>query len=161
MILYPATATHNHSVSDCSGDWSTSDNSNGSWTYVVRPWFLLRTDPASDKLGTASLSAVVQWVSCRTMMKDLFLEAICSMTEILFAVSPSVFSWSMLGRGSSSAAFLLPRPEKGVLWPIPCRTHPAREVVVALAVTGLVDICSECRTGKATWRHLSSFQTLR
>ena len=35
------------------------------------------------------------------------------MTEILFAVSPSVFSWNMLGRGSS-AAFLLPRSEKGV-----------------------------------------------
>ena len=34
------------------------------------------------------------------------------MTDILFAVSPSVFSWSMLGCGSSSAAFLLPRPEK-------------------------------------------------
>jgi len=28
------------------------------------------------------------------------------MTEILLAVSPSVFSWSMLGRGSFSAAFL-------------------------------------------------------
>ena len=38
------------------------------------------------------------------------------MTEILFAVSPSVFSCSMLGR-VSSAAFLLPRPEKGVLRP--------------------------------------------
>jgi len=68
------------------------------------------------------------------------------MTEILFAVSPSVFSWSMLGRGSS-AAFLLPLPEKFVLWPTPCRTHPARVAVVALVVTGLVDICSECRTG--------------
>jgi len=21
MIIYPATSTHNHSVSDCSGDW--------------------------------------------------------------------------------------------------------------------------------------------
>jgi len=57
------------------------------------------------------------------------------MTEILFAVSPSVFSWRMLGRGSSAA------------WPTPCRTHPARVAVVALVVTGLVKICSECRTG--------------
>ena len=32
MILYPATSTHNHLVSDCSGDWSTSDHSNRSWT---------------------------------------------------------------------------------------------------------------------------------
>jgi len=31
--------------------------------------------------------------------------------------------------------------------------------VVALVVTGLVDICSECRTGRATWRHLSSSTT--
>jgi len=38
-----------------------------------RPWFLLRIDPASEKLGITSLSAVVQWVSCRTMMKALFL----------------------------------------------------------------------------------------
>jgi len=26
MILYPATSTHNHSVSDCSGDLSTSES---------------------------------------------------------------------------------------------------------------------------------------
>jgi len=37
------------------------------------------------------------------------------MTEILSVVSPSVFSWSMLGR-RSSAAFVLPRPEKSVWW---------------------------------------------
>jgi len=73
MILYPATSTHNHSISDCSGDWSTSDHSNRSWTHVVRPWFLIRTDPASEKFGMTSLSAVVQWVSCRTMIKALFL----------------------------------------------------------------------------------------
>ena len=154
MILYPATSTHNHSVSDSSGDWSTSDHSNRSWTNVARPLFLLRTDPASEKLGITSLSAVVQWVSCRTMMKALFLYASCSMTEILFTVSPSVFSWSMLGRGCS-AEFLLPRPEKGVFWPTPCRTHPVRVTVVAPVVTDLVDICSECRTGgprEGTWQ---------
>jgi len=50
-------STHNHSVSDCSADWSTSDHSNRSWTNVARPWFLLRTDPASEKLGITSLSA--------------------------------------------------------------------------------------------------------
>jgi len=33
------------------------------------------------------------------------------MTAILFAGSPSVFSWSRLGR-ESSAAFLLSRPEQ-------------------------------------------------
>jgi len=34
IILYPnpARSTHNHSVSDCSGDWSTSVYSNYSWT---------------------------------------------------------------------------------------------------------------------------------
>jgi len=47
------------------------------------------------------------------------------MTEILLSVSPLVFNWSMLGRGSSSAAFLLPCPEKGIVWPIPCWTHLA------------------------------------
>jgi len=69
----PATSTHKHSVSDCSRDWSTSYHSNRSWTNVARPWFLLRIDPASEKLGITSLSAVVQWVSCRMMMKALFL----------------------------------------------------------------------------------------
>ena len=53
------------------------------------------------------------------------------MAEILLSVSPSVFSWSMLGRGSYSEAFLLPRPEKGVVWPIPRWTHPVRVAVVA------------------------------
>ena len=62
----------------------------------------------------------------------------------------------MLVRGSSSAAFLLRRHEKGVTWPIPCRTHPARLAVVALVVTCLVDICSKCRAGRAKWRHLST-----
>ena len=76
--------------------------------------------------------------------------------DFLFAVSTSVFSWSILGCGSSSAAFLLLRPEKGVLWPIQCWTYPVWVAVVALVVAGLVDICSECRTGRTTWRHLSS-----
>jgi len=56
MILYPAMSTHGHSVSDFSGDCSTSDHSNRSWTNVARLWFLLRTDPASAKLGIISLS---------------------------------------------------------------------------------------------------------
>jgi len=46
------------------------------------------------------------------------------MTVVLIAASLLVSSWSMLCRGSSSAAFVLPRPEKAVLWPIPCQTHP-------------------------------------
>jgi len=44
VILYPATSVHHHSVSDCFGDWSTSDHSNRSWTNVARPCFLLSTD---------------------------------------------------------------------------------------------------------------------
>ena len=71
------------------------------------------------------------------------------MTEILYAVSPSVFSWIMLGR-RSSAAFLLPRPEKGVWWPTPCRTHPVRVAAVALKLTGLVNISRNAATGRAT-----------
>jgi len=71
----------------------------------------------------------------------------------LSAVSPSVFSWSMLGR-RSSAAFLLPRPEKGVWWPTPCRTHPV--AAVALKLTDLVSISRNAATGRATWMHLSS-----
>ena len=77
------------------------------------------------------------------------------MTEILSAVSPSVFSWSMLGR-RSSAAFLLLRPEKGVWWPTSCRTHPVRVAAVALKLTDLVSISRNAATGRATWRHLSS-----
>jgi len=123
---------------------------------MSRPWFLHRIDPANDKLGITSLSAVMQWVSCRTMMKALLLKASCSLTEILLSVSPSVFSWIMLGRGSSSAAFLLPRPEKGVVWPITRWTHLAQVAVVALMVTYLVSISRNVTTGRATWRHLSS-----
>jgi len=52
-----------HSVSDCSGDWSTSDHSSHSWTNVARPYFLLRTDPASEKLRITSLSGVSQMVA--------------------------------------------------------------------------------------------------
>jgi len=78
------------------------------------------------------------------------------MTDILLSVSPSVFIWIMLGRGSSSTAFLLPSPEKGVIWPIPRRTHPARVAVIALMVTDLVSISRNDATGRATWRHLSS-----
>ena len=92
----PATSTHKHSVSDCSGDWSTLVLSNYSWTNVTRPCFLIRADPASEKLGIISLSAVVLWVSCRTMTNTLFLWTNCSITLVVFAVSPSVFSWSML-----------------------------------------------------------------
>jgi len=59
-----------------------------------------------------------RWVSCRAMMNALFLQASCSITLLLFAVSPSVFSWSMLGRGSSlAAAELLTRLAPGVPYP--------------------------------------------
>ena len=81
------------------------------------------------------------------------------MTEILSAVSPSVFSRSMLGR-RSSAAFLLPRPEKGVWWPTPCQTHPVRVAAVALKLTDLVSISRNAATGRVTWRHLSSSPVL-
>ena len=128
---------------DCSGwqpvAWSQGLHSQGN---VARPCFLLSTDPAVEKLGITSLSAVVQWDSCRTMMKVLFLLASWSITLIFFAVSP-VFSWSMLDRGSpSTAALLLPCLAPGVFLPNPRWTHLARVAVVALVVTGLVDICS-------------------
>jgi len=76
------------------------------------------------------------------------------MTEILSAVSPSVFSWTLLGR-RSSAAFLLPRPENGVWWPTPCRRQAVRVAAVALKLTDLVSISRNAATGRATWRHLS------
>jgi len=115
MKIFCVCHWHNHSVSDWSGDGSTSDHSNRSWTNVARPWFLLRIDPGSEKLWITSLSAVMQWASCGTMLKALFLLARCSVTEILLSLSPSVCSWSMLGHGSSSAVFLQPRPDKGVV----------------------------------------------
>ena len=74
---------------------------------------------------------------------------------LMSAVSPSVFSWSMLGH-RSSAAFLLPRPEKGIRWPTPCWTHPVRVAAVALKLTDLISISGYAATGRATWRHLSS-----
>ena len=71
------TSMHNHSVSYCSGDWSTSDHSNWSWTNVARLCFLLRTGPANEMLEITSMSVVVQWVSCRALMNALFLQASC------------------------------------------------------------------------------------
>jgi len=71
MILYPATSTRNHSTSDCCGNWTTSVHFNCS--NVERPCFLLRTEPPREKVGSTSLSSVVQynefpegrwWVPC-------------------------------------------------------------------------------------------------
>jgi len=73
------------------------------------------------------------------------------MTEILSAVSLSVFSWSLLGH-RSLPAFLLQWPEKGVWWHTPCRTHPVRVSAVAVKLTDLISISRNA----ATWRHLSS-----
>ena len=116
--------------------------------------------PSCEKLGITSLSAIVPWFSCRTMMNALFLYASCSIMVMLFSVNPSVFSWTMLGRGSSSAPLLLPRPDKGVFWPSPIWTHPAGAAVVALATTDLESISGNAATWRATWRHLlSSFNT--
>jgi len=70
--------------------------------------------PGFRHLRAAASSSGLKGSGCRTMMKALFLKDSCSMTEMLFAVSHPVFTWSMLGRVSSSAAFLLPHPEKGV-----------------------------------------------
>jgi len=56
------------------------------------------------------------------------------------AVSPLVFGWSMLDRGSHSAASRQPRLAPSVFLPSPRWTHPARVAVVALTVTGLVGI---------------------
>jgi len=70
MILYPVTSMYDHPISDFSGDWSTSVNSKHSWTNVARLWFLLRTDPASAKLGIISLSkAWWQWTYPKFMLK--------------------------------------------------------------------------------------------
>jgi len=69
---------------------------------------------------------------------------------------PSVFCWSMLALGVSSAASLLPRFAPGISLPSLRWTHPARLVVVALVVTGLFDISSNAATGMAAWRHVSS-----
>jgi len=141
MILYPATSIQKHSVSDCSGDWSTSDNYNRPCTNVARPCFLRRTDPTCEKLGITSLFAVVQWVSCGTMMNALFLQASWSITLILFAVRPSVSSCRMLGLRSSSTGLRsssAAAPWKSV--PSPRRTHPACVALAALLVAGLVGI---------------------
>jgi len=88
---------------------------------------------ASRGLDETSLFAVVQWVSCRTIINALFLPASCSITLILFADNASVFSCIMLSLvilGSRHA----PRLETGV--PSPRRTHPARIVLVGLVVAG-------------------------
>jgi len=61
------------------------------------------------------------------------------MTLILLAVSPSELQYAgssaILGTRDAVAA-----PWKGVFLPSPRRRHPAREAVVALVSTGLVNI---------------------
>jgi len=61
-----------------------------------------------------------------------------------------MFSWRMLGRGSSSAASLLTRIEKGIFLPSPLWTYPAWVAVVALAVTGLVSISKNAAVANLT-----------
>ena len=69
------------------------------------------------------------------------------MTLFLLAVSSSVFSWSMPGLGSFSAAGMLPPSlAKSVFLPSPRRAHLARVAVVALVSTRLASIYSrKCR----------------
>ena len=135
-------------------DWSICDHSNRSWTNVARPCLFLRTNPASEKLGIASLSAIVQWVSCKTMMKTLFLSVGYLVRLTLFALSSALVSCRMLGLRSTSAAATLMCLEKGV--PSPRRTHPARKTVVVLVVTAFGWHFKNSVTGRVTKRHLSS-----
>ena len=93
-----------------------------------------------EKLGMTSLSAVVQWVSCRTMMKALFLSASCSMTEIFVCSQPLCVQQEYVGSWVFGSISDTP-PCEGRFVTHLCRTHPARIAVVALALAGLVDIC--------------------
>ena len=141
-------------------DWSTAVHSNCSWTDVARPCFLLRTDPASENLGITSLSAVVQWVSWRAMTNTLFFQASCSMTLILLAMSPSMFSCSVLVLRPSSAAGS--HFEKGVSLPSLRRAHPARVAMIPLVSTDLVSISEIPQQGGPLERtcHLSQCKLL-
>ena len=68
-ILYPSTSTHNHSVSDLSGDCFKSVYFSHSWTSVARPCFLLKKNPACAKLGSFSFFKEVQWVCCNKITR--------------------------------------------------------------------------------------------
>ena len=117
-ILQRPTSTHNYPVSDWSGDWSTSDHSNRSWT----TW-----QGCGSCSGLTQLVRIWESLACLQLCsgspvagitKALFLYVSCSMTEILFSASLSVFGLRMLGRGSSAAFFA------AVPWEGCCLTHP-------------------------------------
>jgi len=96
---------HNHSVSGCFGVSSTSDHSNSSWTNVARPWFLLRIDPASEKLAITSLSPDVQWspVGRKWTLCSYRLASQWPRSCFQWAPRCSAGVWWLVGR-------LLPRP---------------------------------------------------
>ena len=112
---------------------------------------VLRTDPASEKLGITiaclqlcSGSHVGRWWKpCSYRLKLLNDEdLVCS--EHLGVQLENAGSWVI----------------KSVFWPSPRWTHPARVAVVALEATDVVRISRKAATGRATWRHLSSFPLL-
>jgi len=114
MILHPATSTHSYSVTDCSGGWSTSDHSNLSWTNVARPWFLLRTDPASEKLESLTFLQFCSgspvgrwWKPCSYRLAAQWRRSFCS--QPLGVQLEYVGSWVF-----DSISASVPRPEKGV-----------------------------------------------
>jgi len=125
------------------------------WTGLLWTWSVIN---GSVMNGSVMNVVCFEWsVLSGLLWAGLFW--MVTMTEILLSMCPSVFSWRLLGCGSSSAGFLLPRLEKGIVWPIPRWTHPARLAVVALMMTVLVSISRNAATGRATWRHLSSSPT--
>ena len=159
MILYPATCTHNHSVFDCSGEWSTSDHSNSkrSWTNVARPWFLLKIDPAEEN-----------WESVACLQ-------LCSGSLVGWWWKPC--SYRLAAQWRRSCLQWAARCSFGVCWvvvhllccralrrayydPIPRWTHPSRVAVVALVVTDFVSASKNAARERATWRHLSSSPTV-
>ena len=111
--------------------------------------------PDWPSLWINSLSAVVQWVFCKTMMNALFLWA-------SYSISWSCLQWTPRCSAAEHMIFGYPRQqERCCAWnkvlPSPRRTHPAQVAVAARVATGLKSISRNTATGRTTWKHLLSF----
>ena len=125
MILNPSRSTHIHSIADPLGDRSARVRLSCLCTNVARPYFLLYTEPASVKLGITSRSELVECVPWRRIMRVLCLLASWLMTQILFALRPSIFSCITVGTNHSWPApvvVLFFRGRGSIL--LPPRKHP-------------------------------------
>ena len=140
-ILHPATSTHNHSVSDCFGDWSVT----------------IPTACGQTWQGRDSCSGLTQLVKSWESLACLQL---CSGSPVGWWCKPC--SYRLAAQWRRSCFQWAPRCSAGVCWVVGRpMTHPTPNTS-STSSSGcfrndrLVSISRNAATGRATWRHLSS-----